>query len=57
MIFFSTICDPVFGGTHMTLLNTIANLGAKLLQSTCMPLVEYFTTKECTVAFSDDYSV
>lgn len=57
MIFFSTICDPVFGGTHMTLLNTVANLGSKLLQSISMPLVEYYSTKECTVAFGDDFSV
>lgn len=29
MAFFSRISDPVIGGTYMTLLNTIANVGAK----------------------------
>lgn len=27
MAFFSRISDPVIGGTYMTLLNTIANVG------------------------------
>lgn len=29
MAFFSRISDPVIGGTYMTLLNTIANVGGK----------------------------
>lgn len=29
MAFFSRISDPVIGGTYMTLLNTIANVGEK----------------------------
>lgn len=29
MAFFSRISDPVIGGTYMTLLNTIANIGEK----------------------------
>ena len=29
MAFFSRVSDPVIGGTYMTLLNTIANIGGK----------------------------
>jgi PAT family acetyl-CoA transporter-like MFS transporter 1 len=29
MAFFAKISDPAIGGTYMTLLNTIANLGSK----------------------------
>ena len=29
MAFFARIADPAFGGTYMTLLNTVANLGGK----------------------------
>jgi len=29
MAFFARVADPAFGGTYMTLLNTIANLGGK----------------------------
>lgn len=29
MAFFSRISDPVIGGSYMTLLNTIANMGNK----------------------------
>lgn len=29
MAFFSRVSDPVIGGTYMTLLNTIGNVGGK----------------------------
>jgi hypothetical protein len=29
MAFFARVADPGFGGTYMTLLNTLANVGAK----------------------------
>lgn len=29
MAFFSRVSDPIIGGTYMTLLNTIANIGGK----------------------------
>lgn len=29
MAFFSRVSDPAIGGTYMTLLNTIANIGGK----------------------------
>ena len=40
--------NPAFGGTYMTLLNTIANLGGSWPTPLALYLVGEFTTKTCT---------
>merc|ERR1719323_1662963 len=51
MILFSKISDPKFGGTHMTLLNTISNLGFKMLSSAAMMSVDRFSERNCSVSY------
>jgi len=48
MSFFNKVSDPRIGGTYMTLLNTIANLGSKWPISIVMFLIDPMTTKGCT---------
>uniref|UniRef100_A0A6V3DJ58 Acetyl-coenzyme A transporter 1 n=1 Tax=Heterosigma akashiwo TaxID=2829 RepID=A0A6V3DJ58_HETAK len=47
MAFFSKISDPAIGGTYMTLLNTIANLGTKWPNSASLYFMDSLTQKEC----------
>jgi len=47
MSFFAKISDPAIGGTYMTLLNTIANLGSKWPVSISLMLLDDMTTVEC----------
>ncbi|KAJ3306199.1 hypothetical protein HDU76_004882, partial [Blyttiomyces sp. JEL0837] len=45
--FFSRICDPVIGGTYLTLLNTFYNLGETWPTYFSFEAVEHLTLKEC----------
>lgn len=45
MSFFARIADPDFGGTYMTLLNTVANLGGKWPPSLALYFIDGFTTE------------
>ena len=47
MSFFNKVSDPVIGGTYMTLLNTLANLGSKWPQSLSLALLDACTSREC----------
>jgi len=47
MSFFARIADPTIGGTYMTLLNTLSNLGYKWPASLVLALVEPLTAREC----------
>ncbi|KAJ0405815.1 hypothetical protein ATCC90586_008469 [Pythium insidiosum] len=47
MAFFARISDPFIGGTYMTFLNTITNLGSKWPNSLSLAAVDYLTTREC----------
>jgi MFS transporter, PAT family, solute carrier family 33 (acetyl-CoA transportor), member 1 len=47
MSFFAQISDPAIGGTYMTLLNTIANLGSKWPTSISLALLDYMTFRTC----------
>ncbi|GLE10120.1 hypothetical protein PINS_up022115 [Pythium insidiosum] len=47
MAFFARISDPFIGGTYMTFLNTITNLGSKWPNSLSLAVVDYLTTREC----------
>eukprot|EP00401_Gymnodinium_catenatum_P029272 CAMPEP_0117558818 /NCGR_PEP_ID=MMETSP0784-20121206/53039_1 /TAXON_ID=39447 /ORGANISM="" /LENGTH=444 /DNA_ID=CAMNT_0005356173 /DNA_START=18 /DNA_END=1350 /DNA_ORIENTATION=+ len=45
MALFAKVSDPAIGGTYMTLLNTLANLGQKLPPTATFFLVDYMTCK------------
>lgn len=47
MSFFAQISDPTLGGTYMTLLNTICNLGGNWPTTVALWLVDPLTTKVC----------
>lgn len=49
MAFFAKISDPAVGGTYMTLLNTICNLGGNWPTSIVLWLVDVLTWKECAL--------
>lgn len=48
LAFFSRISDPRFGGTYMTLLNTLSNLGFVWSSTVALQLVDLLTSKECS---------
>ncbi|QSZ32357.1 hypothetical protein DSL72_001931 [Monilinia vaccinii-corymbosi] len=45
--FHARIADPVIGGTYMTLLATVSNLGGTFPRFFVLKLVDYFTTATC----------
>ncbi|XP_055845025.1 acetyl-coenzyme A transporter 1 [Episyrphus balteatus] len=47
MAFFAKISDPAVGGTYMTLLNTVCNLGGNWPNTVVLWLVDVLTWKEC----------
>jgi len=47
--FFNQIADPYIGGTYMTFLNTISNLGGTWPKYFVLEAVEYFTVAQCSV--------
>lgn len=49
MAFFAKVSDPKIGGTYMTLLNTISNLGGNWPATLVLWLVDHLSMKECTV--------
>ncbi|KAK2716881.1 acetyl-coenzyme A transporter 1-like [Artemia franciscana] len=49
MAYFARISDPSVGGTYMTLLNTICNLGGNWPTTLALWLVDYFTRKTCSI--------
>lgn len=46
--FHTRIADPVIGGTYMTLLNTVSNLGGTWPRYFVLRMVEFFTKSHCT---------
>merc|ERR1711879_462628 len=48
MAYFNKVSDPRIGGTYMTLLNTIANLGFKWMSTGGLWLMGVISVKECT---------
>lgn len=46
--FFSRISDSRFGGTYMTLMNTLANLGHAWSSSVAIGMIDFLTFKECS---------
>lgn len=47
MAFFASISDPAIGGTYMTLLNTIANLGGNWPQTMSLWFVDHLSMGGC----------
>lgn len=47
MAFHAKVSDPVIGGTYMTLLNTVSNLGGNWPSTLALWLVDPLTSKEC----------
>ena len=47
MAFFSRIADPTIGGTYMTLLNTLANLGTVWVTPVVLLVIDWVTTPAC----------
>jgi PAT family acetyl-CoA transporter-like MFS transporter 1 len=54
MSYFAKIADPSIGGTYMTLLNTVANLGAKWPNALALYLLPKITMSSCRSMDGDD---
>ncbi|XP_018323902.1 acetyl-coenzyme A transporter 1 isoform X2 [Agrilus planipennis] len=55
MAFFAKISDPSVGGTYMTLLNTVTNLGGNWPATLALWFVDMLTFKQCEgVSFTDN---
>ncbi|EQC41516.1 hypothetical protein SDRG_01481 [Saprolegnia diclina VS20] len=48
MAFFAQVSDPSIGGTYMTYLNTVSNLGSKWPNSLSLAFVDSMTTRVCS---------
>jgi PAT family acetyl-CoA transporter-like MFS transporter 1 len=55
MSFFSKVSDPNIGGSYMTLLNTVANLGAKWPHSLCLYLLPKMTFTACEMLVAGEW--
>ena len=49
MAFFARVSDPAVGGTYMTLLNTLSNLGGNWPGTLALWMVDSLTYKACSV--------
>lgn len=54
--FFSRISDSRFGGTYMTLLNTLANVGNTFPSTISLGMIDLLTYKECSIDSFNDCS-
>lgn len=54
MAFFARVSDPAIGGTYMTLLNTVANLGYLGSKLVVTYGIDLFTFKNCYIEVDDD---
>lgn len=52
MSFFSKVSDESIGGTYMTLLNTLSNLGSKVAETFVLFFVDFVSEKKCSGASS-----
>ncbi|XP_016657601.1 acetyl-coenzyme A transporter 1-like isoform X2 [Acyrthosiphon pisum] len=48
LAFISRISDPRFGGTYVTLLNTLSNLGKAWSNTVAIGMVDFLTFKQCS---------
>lgn len=49
MAFFARVSDPALGGTYMTFLNTLSNLGGNWPTTLAFWALDYTTYKSCTI--------
>lgn len=54
--FFSRISDPRFGGTYITFLNTVTNLGTTLTSTVALGAIDLLTFKKCSFNSYNDCS-
>ena len=57
MSFFSKVSDESIGGTYMTLLNTLSNLGSKIAETFVLFFVDFVSEKRCVGASSSSSSI
>ena len=50
MAFFNRVSDPKIGGTYMTILNTVSNLGAKWMESATLFAIDLVSDKVCVAS-------
>lgn len=56
MAFHAKVSDPLIGGTYMTLLNTVTNLGGNWPSTVALWMVDPLTSKECQGAIGQSCS-
>lgn len=49
MAFFAKVSDPAVGGTYMTLLNTVSNLGTNWPNTLALWAIDHLTYKSCSL--------
>ena len=54
MTFFAKISDPLIGGTYMTFLNTVSNLGSKWPNFLSLWLLPKMTLSSCLLINDED---
>ncbi|XP_055379305.1 acetyl-coenzyme A transporter 1 [Condylostylus longicornis] len=57
MAFFARISDPAVGGTYMTLLNTVCNLGGNWPNTVALWLIDGLTYKKCVNNSAEDTKI
>jgi hypothetical protein len=55
--FHTQIADPVIGGTYMTLLNTVSNLGGTWPRPLVLKAVDVFTVSRCSISVPEKSSM
>lgn len=56
MAFFAKVSDPTVGGTYMTLLNTVSNLGTNWPNTLALWAIDHLTYKDCSLPEMTDNS-
>ncbi|CAH2048602.1 unnamed protein product, partial [Iphiclides podalirius] len=54
MAFFAKVSDPAVGGTYMTLLNTVSNLGTNWPNTLALWAIDHLTYKKCSLVELSD---
>ena len=50
MAFFAKVSDPAVGGTYMTFLNTMSNLGTNWPNTLALWAIDHLTYKSCSTS-------
>lgn len=57
MAFNAQVSDPRIGGTYMTLLNTLNNLGGNWPVTLILSVTDWFTYKDCVAKGTKKYAL